>query len=94
MIIEAGLGVIVGFFVGYFFASYKDKTTERLRKRGYSIQNDPSYYTCPKYWFVYTYFDKQLNSRMLKGPELRTYEDAVANADAHYHARILNGVEQ
>lgn len=60
-----------------------------LRARGYTII---SKYGSDgvEYRFDYNGFDKNLMPITIKGPMVPTFNDAVANANAHFHAKILH----
>jgi len=84
--IVGATGLIVGFYLGKRHTD--NKTVVRLRNRGYTISYVNNYYEqgCR---FTYNGFDKNLKSKSVKGPTLPSWKDAVANADAHYHAKII-----
>lgn len=95
MLIELTITGIVSFVSGMLLADIltTQKTNDRLRKRGYVIEVETNYYRDAQYRFVYTYFDKHLNAKTYYGPYFDSRIDAIANADAHYYAKILNGGE-
>lgn len=95
MLIELTITGVVSFLLGMLLADtlVTRKTNDRLRKRGYVIEYKSSYYDGNKFRFVYIYFDRHMNAKAYYGPYFDNKVDAVANADAHYYARILNGGE-
>lgn len=82
--------IIVGALVGYLIGTgrFASKTTARLRKRGYTIDRHNNYYDGNTYRFSYNGFDDKLRAIQIMGPYFSDYDDAVANADAHYFANI------
>jgi len=56
------------------------------------IRNTETY--CDPYsTFVYNKFNKKIRSVTEYGEKFNKYNDAVANADAHYLAKIMHGVD-
>ncbi len=88
--------MIVVFVIGFFCGKLaKDsETTERLRKRGYYIKKTPRYYSDDDYQFIYNGFDHNLKSVKYVGEMFDSYDDAVANADAHYYKRMTGNSDK
>lgn len=82
------IGVSIGYLIGT--GRFASKTTARLRKRGYTIECRNSYYDGNSYRFSYNGFDDKLRAIKIEGPYFSDYNDAVANADAHFFANITN----
>lgn len=81
------VGSVVGFVIG---KSYTDnKTTVRLRKRGYTIKSVTNFGYHAGYKFIYNGFNDKLQTVLSEGPTLPEWDDAVANADAHYYAKTI-----
>ena len=87
--------LIIGFIAGFILGKIKlsDATIERLRKRGYSIKTERQYYGNTYHYFVYTGFTKNLKPIKVVGENFTSYDDAVANADAHYYMRMTTDID-
>lgn len=79
-------GLLIGIWIGQ--ARVEDKDAQRLRKRGYTIhcRNKSPF----NYYWCYNGYNEKAQYVKMEGPNLPTRVDAVANADAHYHATILS----
>jgi hypothetical protein len=95
MLLEIIIGIasfIVGLVIGKVHTG--NATTERLRSRGYTIKHIHSY-AYPSGWrFYYTGFDKKLNPILVEGQLFTKYADAVANANAHFYAKTIHGLDK
>lgn len=80
--------LVIGYAIGLRYIG--SKTTDKLRKRGYTIVHSHSYYDGNTYQFIYNGFDDKLRAVQIKGAIFTDYDDAVANADAHYYAYVIN----
>lgn len=83
------IGLVIGFIVGRMYTG--NETIIRLRKRGYTIHYTERYYDPSGYKFIYNGFNDNLKPIRMEGPEFSKYDDAVANADAHFLANITKG---
>lgn len=91
MILEISGGMVIGLIIGFAIGRYYtgNETVLRLRKRGYAIKCRANYYGPSYYYFSYNGFDDRLQPITIIGNEFTVYDDAVANADAHYYAMAL-----
>lgn len=91
MLIEIAIGsgcFIIGFLIGN--ANLESGIRAKLRKRGYTIiHKDGGYYGESGYKWTYNGYDNNVKQITIQGPLMPSFADVVANADAHFHAKIM-----
>lgn len=87
---EILIAIVVLVFLIVVYETYSEtKIRATLRSRGYTIISTRSGYDT-YYRFDYNGFDKNLRPISTQGPIMPSFNDAVANANAHFHAKILH----
>lgn len=86
------LFLLVGFVLGKNYTG--NKAIIRLRSRGYSLHVTRYSDGNVEWWWTRHAFDKELQNIKTQSDIFPNKQDAIANADVHYHATIVHNLDR